>query len=289
MSAPDRTPRHAPASVTVPFGLAACCAAGFAVSYVLDLGTPALGATLGGALALVALGLARWARLIDRAEPMYVEEREIGPAPAPAYRAFRSALTEQPVPRSGVLWGALGLALASIGGAMLFPLRSLLPAMGENPDTELRHTPWRRGARLVTEDGTPIRPEDLEVGSVLTAFPAGVDQRLHVDAVTLLIRLDPADLRLPASRRGWAVSGIVAYSKLCTHAGCPVGLYADTYRQLMCPCHHSIFDAADGAQPLEGPAPRPLPQLPLAVDADGYLIARGDFSAPVGPGWWGHR
>ena len=128
MSGHDGTPRHAPASVTVPFGLAACCAAGFAVSYVLDLGTPALGATLGGALALVALGLARWARLIDREEPMYVEEREVGPAPPPAYQAFRSALTEQPVPRSGVLWGALGVALASIGGAMLFPLRSLLPA-----------------------------------------------------------------------------------------------------------------------------------------------------------------
>ena len=104
----------------------------------------------------------------------------------------------------------------------------------------------------------------------------------------MLLRVDPAVLDLPAGRAGWVVDGVVAYSKLCTHAGCPVGLYVDTPRQLMCPCHHSIFDVTTGAKPVEGPAPHPLPQLPLATDAGGYLVADGDFSAPVGPGWGNH-
>lgn len=282
------TRERAPRSVVVAFLLSALGAAGFAVSYVLGLGNVALGGSLGGAFAFLALGLARWSSLIDAGEPNYVEERSVGPTPEPEYAAFRRALTEQPVPRSRVLWGALGTAVAAIGGATLFPLRSLLPAMGEDPDDVLSHTPWRAGTRLVTEEGDPVRPDDLEVGGTVTTFPEGIDPRQHVDTTTVLVRVDPADLRLPSDRAGWVVDGVVAYSKLCTHAGCPVGLYTDTSHELMCPCHHSVFDVTDGAHPVEGPAPHPLPQLPLATDASGYLIARGDFSGPVGPAWGNH-
>lgn len=281
-------PGSAPKSVVVLFLLSAAGAAGFAACYVLGLGTEALGGCIGAAFAFLALGLARWSTLIDAAEPDYVEEREVGPTPPETYDTFRRALTEQPVPRSGVLWGALATAVGAIGGAALFPLRSMLPDMKESPDAELSHTPWRAGTRLVTEDGTPVRATDLAVGGALTAFPEGLDPRKHVDTTTMLVRLDPADLHLPAGRNRWSVEGVVAYSKLCTHAGCQVGLYADTAQQLMCPCHHSVFDVADGARAIEGPAPHPLPQLPLDTDADGYLIARGDFTAPVGPGWWGY-
>jgi len=272
----------------VPFLLSALAAAGFAVSYVLDLGNAALGGCLGGAFVLLALGLARWATLIDAQEPDYVEERAVGPTPTPQYDAFRQALTEQPVPRSRVLWGALGTAVAAIGGATLFPLRSMLPSMGTDPDDVLSVTPWRSGTRLVTEEGVPVRADDLEVGGMVTAFPEGLDPRHHVDTTTVLIRVPSGELRLPADRTDWVVDDVVAYSKLCTHAGCPVGLYTDTTRQLMCPCHHSIFDVTDGAQPVAGPAPHPLPQLPLGTDDEGYLVARGDFSAPVGPGWGNH-
>lgn len=276
---------RAPRSVVVAFLLAALGAAGFATSYVLGLGTPALGGCIGGAFAFLAVGLSRWASLISAAEADYVEERAVGPTPEPEYDAFKQALTEQPVPRSWVLWGALGTAVASIGGAALFPLRSMLPAAGFSPDDALQHTEWGDGVRVVTEEGDPVRPDDLEPGGIVTVFPEGLDPRGYVDTATVLIRLDPADVRLPDDRSHWVVDGVIGYSKLCTHAGCPVGLYSDTAHQLMCPCHHSVFDVLDGAKPVEGPAPHPLPQLPLGTDADGYLIARGDFSGPVGPAW----
>ena len=282
------SPPRAPGSVVLCFMLSALGAAGFAASYVLGLSNEALGACIGGAFAFLALGLARWSSVISAAEPQYVEERSVGPTPQPEYDAFRQALTEQPVPRSWVLWGSLGTAVAAIGGAALFPLRSLLPAMGTDPDAVLSRTPWKAGLRLVTEAGLPIRATDLDLGGVLTAFPEGLEPREHVDTTTLLIRVDPSVLDLPDGRRDWVVDGVVAYSKLCTHAGCPVGLYADTARQLLCPCHHSIFDVATGATPVAGPAPHPLPQLPLGTDSSGYLVARGDFSGPVGPGWGNH-
>jgi len=268
--------------------LSALGAAGFAASYVIGLGNEALGVSIGAAFAFLALGLARWSSLISAAEPEYVEERSIGPTPQHEYDAFKQALIEQPVPRSWVLWGSLGTAVAAIGGAALFPLRSLLPAMGTDPDAVLSRTPWKAGLRLVNEEGLPIRPADLALGGVVTAFPEGLDPREHVDTTTLLIRVDPSILQLPAGRASWVVDGVVAYSKLCTHAGCPVGLYVDTADQLLCPCHHSVFDVATGANPIEGPAPHPLPQLPLGTDGDGYLVAEGDFSAPVGPSWGNH-
>lgn len=270
------------------FGLAILCAAGFATCYTLDVGTPGLGATLGGALFFLAVGLALWSKAIDRAEPEYVEPRAVGPTPEEEYAAFRAALTTQPIPRAGFLWAGFGTALAAIGGAALFPLRSLYPRDSPSPDTLLSTTGQRRGVRLVDEDGKPMKPDDLGEGEVVTVFPEGLDPRDNVDTTTLLLRVDPTELELPEDRRSWVVDGVIAYSKLCTHAGCPVGLYADNYQQLTCPCHFSVFDVLRGAAPVEGPAARPLPQLPLGTDADGYLVAEGDFSAPVGPGWWGY-
>ena len=283
----DERPRT-PWGAVLAFLVAAAAGVGFAVCYVLDLGTQSLGATMGGAFAALALGLALWSRTLDRQEPEYVEQRAVGPTPDPEYHAFKEALTTQPIPRSGLLWGSLGLAFATIGGAALFPLRSLLPRATAGPETLLQHTAQSAGTRLVTEEGRPVRPDDLDVGGIVTVFPEGLDPRRHVDTTTVLIRVDPAALELPPGREGWVVGGIVAYSKLCTHAGCPVGLYADEYHQLTCPCHFSIFDVLRGATPVEGPASRPLPQLPISTDADGYVIAEGDFSAPVGPGWWGY-
>ena len=275
-------------AVVVAFALAGLFAAGFATCYTLGLGNESYGATLGGALASLSVGLAVWARRISDREPEYVEERAVGPTPEPKFEAFAEALTEQPIPRSNVLWAMFGTALATLGGALLFPLRSLYPDMAGNPDKILAATAMGRGLRLVTEEGEPVRPEDLSTETVMTVFPEGVDPRSHMDSATLLIRVDPSELQLPTERMRWVVDGVVAYSKICTHAGCPVGLYADTYRQLLCPCHHSIFDVLTGATPVEGPASRPLPQLPLGTDHEGYLVALGDFVAPPGPGWWGY-
>lgn len=148
-----------------------------------------------------------------------------------------------------------------------------------------RGTAWSRGARLVNPDGTPIKADTLVVGAVETVFPEG-----HVDApeaATLLLRLQDDVLRVRPDRAGWAPQGNVAYSKICTHAGCPVAIYRRESYQLYCPCHQSVFDVLDAARPISGPATRALPQLALDVDRDGYLIARGDYSEPVGPDdWW---
>jgi ubiquinol-cytochrome c reductase iron-sulfur subunit len=119
---------------------------------------------------------------------------------------------------------------------------------------------------------------------VVTVYPEGfvgspVSQ-------TLLIRVEPASLELPPGRLAWAPDGVVAFSKICTHAGCPVGLYVASTHQLLCPCHQSTFDVLRGATPVFGPASRPLPQLPLDAGADGVLRARADFQEPVGPGFW---
>ena len=184
--------------------------------------------------------------------------------------------------RRRLLLGLAGSALAAMGAALLFPIRSL----GPRPGKDLKHTPYGDGpTRVVTEDGEPVRASDLPVDGVVTVWPNG-----HTDAAdspTLLIRTRTNQAFTPRpGREDWTVDGIVAYSKLCTHVGCPVGLYQAASGLLLCPCHQSTFDVLDGARPVFGPAARSLPQLPLATDDEGYLIARGDFSDPVGPGFW---
>jgi ubiquinol-cytochrome c reductase iron-sulfur subunit len=170
---------------------------------------------------------------------------------------------------------------AALGLAVLFPIRSLGPRPGE----WMVRSPFRRGMRLVDEAGNPVRPGDLRVDGVLTVFPEdGLDDEY---AQTLLIRLNPERTFTPRSgREGWTVDGLVAYSKVCTHVGCPVGLYEARFGQLLCPCHQSTFDVYQGAKPVFGPAATSLPQLPLGVDDEGYLIAEGGFSDPIGPGFW---
>jgi ubiquinol-cytochrome c reductase iron-sulfur subunit len=182
--------------------------------------------------------------------------------------------------RRRMLIRLLGGAFAALGAALVFPVRSL----GQRPGGSLFHTPWQPGSRVVDERDQPVRPGDLAVGSVLTVFPQGNSDA--ADAQTLLIRLASGDYRPHPGRESWAVDDVVAFSKVCPHAGCPVGLYEPDTRRLYCPCHQSVFDVLDAAQPKSGPATRPLPQLPLAVDAEGFLVAQSDYQEPIGPGFW---
>jgi ubiquinol-cytochrome c reductase iron-sulfur subunit len=183
-------------------------------------------------------------------------------------------------------------ALGALGVALLTPLLSFGPLL----DTNLLYvTPWRRGRRLVDEGGRPIAAADVEQATFYTAYPEGANREL-VGSPLVVVRVPEGDLRLPPERRGWAPQGIVAYSKVCTHAGCAVALYrkpnfADVEPKpaLVCPCHYSTFDPASGGSVLFGPAGRSLPQLPLVVDRAGNLRAAGNFSGPVGPSWWGVR
>lgn len=171
-------------------------------------------------------------------------------------------------------------AAGALGLAALFPIRSL----GPGPGDALFRTPWRRGMRLLSETGGLLTVDDLQVDSFVTVFPEGRPE--SADGQAVLFRVDPSLLRLPAGRMRFAPEGFVAYSKVCTHAGCPLGLYLAATHELRCPCHQSTFDILDGARPTEGPAPRPLPQLPLEIDPDGTIRAAGDFTAPVGPSFW---
>ncbi len=171
-------------------------------------------------------------------------------------------------------------ALGSLGLAALFPLKSL----GPNPDDTLFHTKWKKGDRLVDHDGRPVRADTLSVGGILTVFPQGT---VPEDAsATLLVRVPTDAFKPRKGRETWAPQGNVAYSKVCTHVGCPVSLYRETTNELLCPCHQSTFDVLDGGRPAFGPAARSLPQLPLAVDSQGFLFAQSDYQEPIGPGFW---
>lgn len=281
MSTPDNV-RRAERRILLSLGGTTLAAVGFAVAYTLDLGVQALGIALAAAFATLAIALAIWARHLTPQDE-YVEQREPMPSPPEQRRGFEAALPVAPLSRARLVRGMLAVALGTLGTALLFPARSLLWT-GPDPLTALSRTPWRDGIRVVTEEGERVRPEDVVVGTVLTVFPEGHTKA--ADAPTLLIRTDPRELLLPPERAAWTVDGIVAYSKLCTHAGCPVGLYAQPLGQLLCPCHQSVFDVLEGAVPIAGPAARPLPQLPIGLDRAGFLVARGDFPEPVGPGYW---
>lgn len=180
------------------------------------------------------------------------------------------------------------LAVSPLPAVVLF--RDLAPA--EDPVPLLKHTMWDKGVRLTRDpSGTPIRASEVTLGSAFHVIPEGLNESHHkleekAKAAVLLVRLKPEDLHPSAGREDWAYAGIVAYSKICTHVGCPVALYEQQTHHLLCPCHQSQFDISREAAVIFGPAKRPLPQLPITVDDEGYLIARSDFTEPVGPSFW---
>lgn len=280
MGSPDSS-RQSEVLVGAGFLASSAGAVGLATVYWRG-GQPQLeGLFLAIALGGFGFGLAVWAKqLLPGGE--HTAHREPLTSTEADRRAFAADFEhgERPVTRRKLLLTLMTAAAASIGVAALFPLRSLGPRPGRKPFT----TAWGPGVRLVTETGAPVHVDQLEVGGVVTVFPEG-DQSAG-DSQTLLIRLEEGAISPSPGRQGWTPQGYVAYSKVCTHAGCPVGLYRQETEELLCPCHQSLFDVVDNARPRFGPATRPLPQLPLRVDDDGYLVARDDFPEPVGPGFW---
>jgi len=247
------------------------------VIYVADGSVQLQGIALALALGGMGTAIVIWAvGLIDA--PIEVEERHsFMPAQRPA--AVPGVAAEE-ITRRRFLTRLLTGAGAILATALVLPAFSL----GPQPGTDLFRTAWGRGLRLVDSGNRPVRPGDLVLDSVTTVFPQGFVGR--ADSQTLLIKVRPSDLELPTGREAWVPEGCVAYSKVCTHAGCPVGLYRAKEHLLLCPCHQSTFDVLRGAVPVFGPAARPLPQLPIEVDAEGYLAALGDFPDPIGPGFW---
>ncbi|GMA19404.1 cytochrome bc1 complex Rieske iron-sulfur subunit [Arsenicicoccus piscis] len=189
------------------------------------------------------------------------------------------------------LAGALGLFAIP-------PIVQLVGGLGPLPGDDLSTTFWDskywtngKAPRLMRDpEMTPIKASDVTIGSVFHVLPEGIMDSEHPldekgKAAVLLMRLHPDQIK-SQKERDWGYHGIVAYSKICTHVGCPVGLYEQTTHHLLCPCHQSTFDVTDDCKVIFGPAHRPLPQLKIAVDAEGYLIAEHGFAEAVGPSFW---
>lgn len=206
-----------------------------------------------------------------------------------AVEALREGAKDSAIGRRGVLKGAMVTSLA------LFPLSIAVPLVGNiGGDWDVsrsKRTMWKKGTKLVLDPtGRPIKAADVTIGSAFHVIPEGLEDTEHplnekAKAVVLMVRMDPSDLRSEQGE-GWSYDGIVAFSKICTHVGCPVALYEQQTHHILCPCHQSTFDAADGAKVVFGPAKRPLPQLPITVDDEGYLVAQDGFNQPIGPSFW---
>jgi ubiquinol-cytochrome c reductase iron-sulfur subunit len=242
----------------------------FAVCLIAELPIAVYGTFL--ALAFFSLGLSVRRYFFDRFPEVEAAELRHKPDSDPD----RPLTAVAPLARRPLLTRIV-VASAGVFGVSLL---ALVPSLGPKVGETLRSTPWARGVRLQTTDGEAIRPEDIAFGGVVTAWPADFIGFERAAAVVLRLTVEP----VVPTVLDWVVGeSLVAYSKICTHAGCPVALYREREASLYCPCHQSTFDVRRGCVPIFGPAARPLPQLPLGVDDEGYLIALGDFEDLVGP------
>jgi len=248
--------------------------------------TPLLGVTMAlglGGLGIAIIGYAKWLMPDEEA----VQERHDGRSDEVDRRSTTATLLEMvdsaQLGRRTLIKRTMGLSVLGVGALAVAPLIGLF----KKPGRALFTTPWKSGVRLVRDDGTPIRPEDLKPGAIQTVFPDVPGGNSASDAATMLIRLRPGDqVHQRPGRAGYHYGDYYAYSKICTHAGCPVSLFEEQDKRLLCPCHQSQFDLLDGCRPIFGPASRSLPQLPVTVDKEGYFIAKSDYTEPVGPAFW---
>ena len=249
--------------------------------------TPLLGTFMAIALIGIGAGAVLWAKTLMPDEEMIQERKPFGsPASerAESAAALKQGLAETGLPRRKLLRNTLLLGAGSLA-VLPLPFVVFLGRF-QNKETKLATTSWGEGVRLIRQNGTPVALGDLQIGGVESVFPDVEGGTLKADSPTLLIRMRPEELNLTGEKQTWAYQGHVAYSSICTHLGCPVKLYEQQTHNLLCPCHQSTFSAANGGKPLFGPAARPLPQLAITVDAEGYFVATGDYNQPVGPSYW---
>jgi ubiquinol-cytochrome c reductase iron-sulfur subunit len=248
----------------------------------------ALGGTLGVALLALGAGAVLWVRHLMPWVEITEQRHPLRSSPedrAAFAKTFREGAEASQFVKRPILRRTLIAATVPLGLAPLILLRDTGPL----PHKSLEHTVWRKGLRLLTYGpNTPIRAADFSSqGEMITVVPEGYEEDFDAlaKAAVIIMRLPPGALQHPTNLN-WTVDNIVAYSKICTHVGCPAALYEQTTHHILCPCHQSTFDAARGAQVTFGPATRALPQLPMGVDSNGYLVALGDFTEPVGPSYW---
>jgi len=323
-----RAEKRAERAVAACFALAALGGVGFIVVFVampyhwhlpgtpqnFRLYTPLLGITLAVMLLGMGIGLVLWAKWL-MPEEVAVQDRHDSPSSEEdklmTQGAFTAGLADTGLPRRSLILRTMGLA----GGAIAtVPLVALVGGMVKNPGNQLEETLFKpnkkmfptTGGRvpLVYDDWRRAGPDDLEPGGIATVFPGvraevdGANGVTSASSPTLLIRLRPG--QTIQARKGQANFGwprerpeYVAFSKICTHAGCPASLYEHQTSRLLCPCHQSQFDVLKDAKPVFGPATRSLPQLPIDVvvadDGAQYFVARSDYVEPIGPGFWNRK
>ena len=313
--------KRAERQVAGMFALSMLFAVLFVVAYVtLEVGddwdtfgglgasTLALGLTLGLALLLIGVGIIHWARKL-MADVEMTEMRHPAASPpedrAGTVAALNAGLDESGIGRRPLVRNTLLGSMAFLGLPAVVLLRDLYPratAPEDSPPQLLAHTIWEKGMRVVRDVvGTPILASEIEIGDLVNAAPEAMfpseengypelhgaeEQSEKAKGAVIVVRMEPDDITPVDGREDWSVDGIICYSKICTHVGCPISLYERTTHHVLCPCHQSTFDLADGAKLVFGPAARPLPQLPLSVDEEGYLVAQDDFYEPIGASYW---
>ncbi|HEX6339024.1 MAG TPA: Rieske (2Fe-2S) protein [Jiangellaceae bacterium] len=250
-----------------------------------------LGLMIGLALLIAGVGVARWSRAITTGTRI-VEQRNSFDAGGPAHQGSGYGPIGSWLGRRRLIRNSL------VGALALLPLPAVLALRAVDPDASSRRaqTAWTEGVRLLTDlSYRPIRVSDLQVGEMVNVMPASfldlpeqglARQNERAKSPVVLVRMRPEEMTPAEGRENWHVDGIIAYSKICTHVGCPVSLYERTTHHLLCPCHQATFDLSDNGAVVFGPATRSLPQLPLAVDDDGFLVARSGFTEAVGPSYW---
>ncbi|MFI8099803.1 Rieske 2Fe-2S domain-containing protein [Streptomyces sp. NPDC086023] len=302
----ERAARHSERTVALLFTVSMLATIGFIASYVaipvdkivfiwpighVSALNFALGLTLGTALFCIGAGAVHWARTLMSDVEIADDRHEIAASPevkAAVMQDFADGVKDSDLPRRKLIRNTMlgALAMVPLSGVVL--LRDLGPL----PEKKLRTTSWAKGKLLINQNTMePLRPEDVAVGSLTFAQPEGLEEDQHdymqeiAKAALMIVRIQPEDIK-DKQELEWSHDGIVAYSKICTHVGCPISLYEQQTHHVLCPCHQSTFDLSDGARVIFGPAGHALPQLRIGVNDEGFLEALGDFEEPVGPAFW---
>ncbi|WP_329623947.1 Rieske (2Fe-2S) protein [Streptomyces sp. NBC_01255] len=302
----ERAARRSERAVAFMFVLSMLATVGFIASYVIfpvdkivyiwPFGRVsalnfALGWTLGLALFFIGAGAVHWARTLMSDVEVADERHPMAASPevkAQVMADFAAGAAESGFGRRKLIRNTMfgALALVPLSGVML------LRDMGPLPEKKLRTTKWARGKQLINMNThEPLRPEDVAVGSLTFAMPEGMSEHDHdfqteiAKAALMIVRIQPEDIK-DKRELEWSHQGVVAFSKICTHVGCPISLYEQQTHHVLCPCHQSTFDLSDGARVIFGPAGHALPQLRIGVNDKGFLEALGDFDEPVGPAFW---
>jgi ubiquinol-cytochrome c reductase iron-sulfur subunit len=278
-----RAERAAERRVLFAFAVTGLTGLGLLVLYAMGGDTQVEGVLLALCLGGLGVGIVLWAQDLMSGEVRVEERHTLGGGTTASEAVAEALVDEAGFSRRRALQGGLLAAVAGLGAALAIPVLSLGPA----PGSSLFRTSWRAGLRLVDFQGNPVRADALPVDGVATVFPEGFAG--SGDSQAVLINAGADRLQLAPGAAAVAPQGFVCYSKVCTHAGCPVGLYRASQGSLICPCHQSTFDVLHGAVPTFGPAARALPQLPIRLEADGTFTALGDFPEPVGPAFWDMR